>query len=677
MSFSDLYIPASLNSSNHDLTLDFFQPLLKEAITYNRGVGYFSSGWLRINSQGLTSFAENQGKARWITSPILSEGDWEALKKGSEAVNDDMLRTSLKNNIDNLSESLEKDTLSALAWMVADGILEFKLAVLRGKLDGEFHDKFGTFTDKEGNIISFSGSYNESINGTHNYESFKVFKSWVPEQEDWVKGDVERFENLWNNKDPNVRTLDIGQSNKEQIIKLRKYDRPYSHKAEKPESANSPIPNNISLRNYQKKAIDEWFKNYCQGFFEMATGTGKTFTALAATKMLQAREDKLAVIIAVPYQHLVEQWNEEAKKFGISSILAYKSKSNWINRLNSQIVEFNNGFRKFLSVIVTHTTFCTGDFQASIGRINSHGLVIADEAHHLGTETAQQAYPETINYRLALSATPNRWYDEHGTEALRNYFGRTVFEFPLSQAIGVSLTPYNYYPVLVELTEAERDEYSSYTTRIAKLYGNPDPQVQERVKHLLRQRANILNKAENKLNTLGSLLDENPVEKHTLFYCAPGQIDDVMRLAGNEKGIFVHPFTAQEDNRLRQDLLKDFASGQLQALAAIRCLDEGVDVPHTETAYLMASSTNPREFIQRRGRILRKAPGKKYSYLYDLITVPPNTANGEDRLIFELDRSILKRELNRFKEFADNARNKHEAIDVIWRLAERYELMDF
>jgi superfamily II DNA or RNA helicase len=684
LNFRQLNIPSGLNTSDHNLSVDFFVPLLSAATAYDRGVGYFSSGWLRINSAGLVDFCKNGGKARWITSPILSEADWNALKSGESGRHDVVIREALRRNISQLEQTLEQDTLSALAWMVADNILTFRLAVLRGKLDGEFHDKFGLFIDADGNQLSFNGSYNESIQGTRNYESFKVFKSWVPDQNEWVKSDATRFNRLWNNEDPNVRVLDIGDANKNNIINLRHSSaRPYSVNVQDEgtlvNEADGPAKTKIQLHDYQEKAISAWFANECRGFFVMATGSGKTFTALAATKRLQDEQKKLAVIIAVPYQHLIDQWVKEAQKFGFSGIKAYKSKNLWLEKFNKQIIDFNNGYRNELFVFTTHDTFADTDFQASIQRLTLPSLLIADEAHHLGTEAAQKAYPQHIKYRLGLSATPERWYDDDGTRALKEFFGPTVFEFPLSEAIGISLTPYYYYPVLVELTPEEFDEYQNFTLRIARLMGKEKSKKdEENLKLLLLKRSDVLNKASNKLKVLEELLDKQDTITHTLFFCAPGQLQQVIRLVGRKKGIRVHSFTSEEDNETRQQLLADFADGTLQSLAAIRCLDEGVDVPSTETAYLLASSSNPREFIQRRGRILRKSPNKEFSFLYDLITVPPTISkDSENESVFNLERKIMSKELMRFKEFADYARNKHEAISVIRDIAHRYHLMDF
>lgn len=690
MSLRDLNLPGVLETSSADLIADFFLPALAASVKYDRGVGYFSSGWFRVSAKGMAQFAANGGRARWVTSPILDENDWEALRAGYEARFDPILREILFRNIADLEVTLEVETLSALAWMVADEIIVFKLALPRNKLEqGEFHDKFGIFTDAEGNQVSFNGSYNDSIQGTRNYESIKIFRSWEPAFVGLVRADAERFERLWNNLDPNVQIFDLPEATRAEILRLRTSDRPYPEpewvrqrriaNGRMPYGPVRPrLPEDLTLRDYQIEAIDAWFTHDCRGLLEMATGTGKTITALAASARLYDREKRLAVIIAAPYQHLVDQWHEEAQAFGYRPVLAYQSKVQWVDELNGQVMEFNGGYRNFISVITTHTTFISPEFQSGLSRLSGPALLIADEAHHLGAEHSRRSYPEHVPFRLALSATPDRWFDDVGTDALRAYFGKTVFAFPLEKAIGVSLTPYYYYPHLVPLTDEELERYEELSAKIARLMNREDDEGQQVLKLLLIRRAELLNKAANKLDMLSKLVDAQDHIEHTLFYCAPGQIDEVMRLLGWEKGLFVHRFTAEEDPPERQQLLADFASGNLQALVAMKCLDEGVDVPSTRTAFILASSSNPREFIQRRGRILRKAPDKEFSVIHDLMVVPPKAwAGSQDPLSFEAERRIIRRELNRFKEFAAPAMNKHQALDVVWDMARRYGLMDF
>jgi superfamily II DNA or RNA helicase len=680
----DIELAAVITTSSHDLTRDFYLPLLAAATRYDRGVGYFSSGWLRTAAEGMVGFASRGGKGRWVTSPILHESDWEALRLGDKARTDALLRQRLRESIENLRTVWDRHLLTALAWMVADEVLVFRLAVPRGRLEGgEFHDKFGVFYDAVGDAISFNGSNNDSIQGTINYESLKVFRSWDPSMAPLVSADVDRFERLWENCDPNVQVYELGDAMRAEILKLRTGPRPYppptwvgaSVRSETAVWARPPrIPPDVVLRGYQTQAIDDWFEHGCRGLFEMATGTGKTITALAASVRLAEREGGLALVVIAPYQHLVDQWRDEAQRFGYTPVLAYRSRTRWEDPLAEQVLAFNAGYRRHLCVITTLDTFSSKPFQETLARLSGSALLVADEAHHLGAQHRRTSLPEHVPFRLALSATPDRWFDDAGTAALRAYFGPTVFSFPLQQAIGISLTPYLYHPHLVPLTAEEMERYEQLTKRIRQLAMVKTETSEAKLERLLILRADLLNNAENKMVVLSELIDREQPIHHALVYCAPRQMEVVLTLLGWQKGLLVHPFTAKESANQRRELLARFARGELHALVAMKCLDEGVDVPSTRTAFILASTSNPREFIQRRGRVLRRAPGKRQAVIHDLIAVPPDESQEEEGKPFE--RAIVRRELQRFREFADTALNKHAALDVVWDLARRYHLLD-
>ncbi len=441
--------PTTLDTSSADLVQEFFAPALNKATRYDRAVGYFSSGWIRDNAKGMLQFAANGGRGRWVTSPILAEADWDALQSGDAARRNPVLRKALEDNITNLAETMEEDTISALAWMVADGILDFRLALPRNKLElGNFHDKFGILTDIQGNQVSFNGSYNDSIQGSRNYESIKIFCSWEPAFTPLVHADAQRFERLWNNQDPNVRIFEMPEAAHEQILLLRATDRPYPKPAWLKQdfflepgatygTVRPAIPGHVLLRDYQVEAVEAWFAEDCSGLLEMATGTGKTITSLAASVRLYESEGRLAMIVACPYRHLVDQWYEEARAFGYAPLRAYENLSTWLDELNERVVAYNHGDTDRLCVITTHATFSTDHFQETVQRLEGPTLLIADEAHHLGAETSRRRLPEKVSYRLALSATPNRWYDDKGTATLRAYFGQTVYTLSLAEAIGV------------------------------------------------------------------------------------------------------------------------------------------------------------------------------------------------------------------------------------------------
>ncbi len=449
-------------------------------------------------------------------------------------------------------------------------------------------------------------------------------------------------------------------------------------------------PEWVEEREYQRNAVSSWLGNNGQGILQMATGTGKTVTSLiAASKLSERMDNGLALIIAVPYQHLVDQWAKDVQSFGVEPILAYQSRNQWQEKLERHLVEFTTGVRHSVVVVTTHDTFTMEPFQATIDRLDAaRSMLIADEVHHMGAPHRQQALPRAIRLRLGLSATPQRWYDEEGTATLFRYFGDIAFEYDLQSAIeSGALCEYYYVPHIIELTAEETEEYLALSKTIGKLAGSVDgdlgdADLQEHgsLKQVLFKRARLVGTAENKLDRLISLLKRQNGIEHTLVYCGDGSVDSsisgetkrhvdatVKRLR-DELNIAAHRFTARENQSKRQRLLKEFEEGSLQTLVAIRCLDEGVDVPATKTAYMLASSSNPRQFVQRRGRILRTHPGKEHAIIHDFITVPQLRQNPKylQDSEFNAERNLIRKELERVATFADAARNHPDApIDGI------------
>lgn len=447
------------------------------------------------------------------------------------------------------------------------------------------------------------------------------------------------------------------------------------------------VPKWLEPREYQHEAVEAWKRQNGQGVLNMATGTGKTITALlAATELQDLQDGRLALIIAAPYQHLVEQWRAELREFGGHPYLAYQSRATWADDVAAAITEYTNRSRDFLSIITTHTTFASSHFQQLLARLDGvETLLIADEVHHLGSPHLRTALPEHIRARLGLSATPERWYDDEGTSALYAYFSNgVVFEYGLAEAIENGyLSEYYYVPHIVELTDEETEDYLALSKAIGRLLHDEDIDLaaggptDEQLKMLLFKRARLIGTAENKIELLRDLLERTGLDdlRHALVYCGDGsvEVDDegeevkrqlrvITELLGTELGLRVHQFTYEEDQPTRKRLLEEFEEGTLQALVAIRCLDEGVDVPATKTAFMLASSTNPRQFVQRRGRILRPHESKNYSVIHDCIVTPPErTYATEETDTFEIERNLLKKELQRVATFAEHARNHPDA----------------
>ena len=680
MSLKEIPLKYEYRSDGADLVKDFYTPCLRNATQYWRAVGYFTSNGLALNVKGLSSFIRHDGQMNLVTGPKLMSDDIEAIRRGYDAK-----KENIDSSLDRGFEHVSHDRLMLLTWLIAHDYLDIKIASPSDSSTTSphaiYHEKTGVFLDGNNNAVAFSGSSNETVGGLlNNFESIDVHWSWDDTQER-VQQKVDNFKRLWNNNTDKLEVIDfLNAVAEELLIHQTVYETRQVEITDKPEIIEQTVPylpKDIVLRKYQSEAIDAWFENGCRGLWEMATGTGKTITALSALARLREEKKPLFVLVACPYQHLVDQWYEEAVRFGFEPILAYKSSANWVNQLNTALVRYNYGVRDVVCTITTQTTFIAVTMQKLLSKLKRSAVLIADEVHHLGAERSRKRLTDVFNYRLGLSATPNRWFDESGTTALKTYFGDTVYEFSLNKAIEKGyLCPYYYHPHLVELTDEEFEEYEHLTERISKLYHQVESgEISEALERLLIKRATLLNRAENKLVKLAELLtDKIDSLHHTLFYCAPGRIAPILELLTTLR-LRVAKFTAEESAAERQELLKMFASGHLQALVAMKCLDEGVDVPSTRTAYILASSSNPKEFIQRRGRILRQSPGKEHAEIHDLIAVPPTDYRQYPTSTFRTERKIVGRELKRFNEFAGMALNKFEARDKIWELAKDYNLL--
>jgi DNA phosphorothioation system restriction enzyme len=432
--------------------------------------------------------------------------------------------------------------------------------------------------------------------------------------------------------------------------------------------------------------VASWFANNGRGTLKMATGSGKTITALAIASELYQKIGLQVLLIVCPYRHLVSQWAREGEKFGLQPILAFENVRNWQSQLSTGLYNLRSGNQSFVTVITTNSTLIGDGFQSQLKYFPDKTLIVGDEAHNLGATRLEQSLPRTIGLRLALSATPERYFDEQGTEFIFDYFGPILQpELTLADAMRQgALVHYLYYPILVDLTESEAQAYARLTTRIGWALASQEDGVDSDVTPLLMQRARLIGAAANKLNALRQLMASRLDTTHTLFYCGDGSVEGtvsqesdrqlaaVVRMLGVELGYRVNTYTAKTPLAQREKLRRQFETGELQGLVAIRCLDEGVDIPAIQTAVILASSSNPRQFVQRRGRILRPYPGKERATLFDTIVLPPEL----DRDTWEVERNLLRKELKRFVEFADLADNAGEARIKLLNLQKKYGLLD-
>ncbi len=689
----DLTLQPVYDSADCDLIQDLIIPLLQNSIFYIRGVGFFTSGWLQLAARGVHHLVNNNGKANIVVSPILERSDWEALQLGERAKHDHALKNILDKHLEEIKDALEDDTLNTLAWMVADEILDFRFAVPKEySRGGDYHDKVGIFIDVNGDRVAIHGSFNDTYKGSLNGEAFSVFKSWEKGQYPFVEQHHRRLNQLWTHGNRQFHIITIPEAVRKRIITLRStLDRPYIL----PEKISTEVflktdvglYDPFNLYAYQKEAIENWISANCRAVFEMATGTGKTITSLSAAVNRYNKVQRLALIILVPYLHLLEQWEGECRKVGFNPILCSSAHNDWHLKVKSKIQDFNIKALNHICILAVHDTASTDKFAKATKNLKTeYTMIIGDEVHELGAPILKKAMVPNAGMRLGLSATPKRWFDEAGTNIIFNYFGPVCFEFPLEKAIGKYLTPYEYNPELVSLIPDELDIYETLTVRIgqlSRLIENEktriEPEIEVELKKLLLERAHIVASAHNKLEQLIIILskmihiaDNTQILNHILIYCAPGTHKKVLRAVAN-LGLRCHEFVHTVSLSDRQKILDQFSSGEIQAIVAIKCLDEGIDIPSTRTAFFLSSTSNPREFVQRRGRILRLAKGKEKAIVYDFIVVPRPEYIPLKR---DIDAGLLRREMPRFAEFASASTNEFSAREKIWDLLNHYELLD-
>jgi DNA phosphorothioation system restriction enzyme len=701
VSLRQLPLQLSYRTGRGDMVKGFFVPCLEHSTMYRRAAGYFTSFGLGLAARGVASLASRNGIMRLVASPHLEPGDVEALRTAVDRPAD-VLRGIVSRSMTDIEDALLKDRLNALAWLAASGCLEIRLALRlddEGKIArGIFHEKTGIFSDEAGDHIAFSGSSNETAGGlVENFESIDVFRSWK-DPDGRVAQKIADFDGLWENTTPGLEVIEFTAAGRDLLEYFRDPSRPppgFSRSVirDEPDRSRFEPPPGFDLRIYQGDAIRAWSRAGGRGILAMATGAGKTLTALVLASKVAAKNSPLVLIVVCPFINLCNQWLREMAAFGLRPVSCYEGRQRWETQLEEGYQRLSAGLLKVHAIVTTNATFQSDSFQARIrSRVGSfHHLLIADECHNLGAESIQKTLPDEIQLRLGLSATPERHHDPIGTQGIVDYFGGVVFEFSLARAIADGrLCPYRYYPHLVTLTDEETDEYAEITAKLGKMMGgkDKDEEIGQAAMRLLIRRSRLLASAQNKLAVLDQVIGSLPERpKKALFYCGDGrttdtiadeevrQIQAVSRLLGDKHGLKVRNFTFREKTDEREEILRDAASGFLDGIVAIRCLDEGIDVPDLRMGFLLASSTNPRQFVQRRGRLLRHAPGKKRAIIHDFIIQPPDFGGTLDDASFNIERSFFQRELKRIVEFCQTAENGPEALHALKEIRTRYNFL--
>lgn len=700
LGFQELNIAIRYRSEMDDFSRDFLIPVLEKCVCYKRAVGYFSTSALIDISKGLFAMAKKGGKIELVCSPNLDKEDIEAIDFGYKT-REEVIEEALLREIKEPVDYFEKERLNLVATLIANGYMDIKIAFLE-ETDGNnlYHEKIAVFIDEEGNKIGYTGSMNESDNGfSNNFESIFTFSSWKDQsQKQGVEVIENDFEHLWQNETKKLQVIPFPKLVVERLMKYKKDrvddtidEQQFGYHKYLKQQMKFKIPDTVEMREYQKKAIDNWIRQDYQGIFNMSTGSGKTFTALyGMVRLAEVEHEKLAVFIICPYIHLVSQWEEDVVNWAPIPIIAHSKSPNkkWEDDLFQAYRRFKKYGKPFIC-ITTLDTFADKKIQKFVIQFTKEEnvLLIVDEAHNFGSGRMTEIMPYNIRYRMALSATIKRYMDKIGTEKLYDYFGEECIDYGLREAIGDgNLVHYEYHPVLVYLTEDELKMYGQLTRKLRKyiVFKDKKVKISEAGKHIIFERTRLLAGARNKVGTLMQLMKPYKKDNNILVYCGATSVED--EESGEEKRqidlitaklqteyeMSVKRFTAEEDLKERQRIKKYFAQGMYQAITAIKCLDEGVNIPGIKTAFILSSSRNPKEFIQRRGRLLRKSPGKKKAVIYDFVTLPRDL---DDVMYgdYEEDKTILLGEMARIEEFGRLSDNPEVADACMNRIMESYD----
>lgn len=663
--FKDILVKEQYDTSYEDVLNEFYKPVLEQSVSFDRAAGFFSPELMIESLSALRKFIKNNGHMRFIISPLLRNNDLTEIMDVLKDPDGALLLFEQQ-----FAEAVNKDELglrSAQLFVALQqkGFLEVLIAIPRHE-KGMFHQKISIYFDGEDHIVS-NGSNNETLAAyVHNIESFDVFRSWIETSR--VNQHIQRFNQKWNGLDPNVKVLDFMKAMNSNILKRLITNQSVEELIDLTEQLQRlrvekkpRLPLKFDPYDYQKNAAETWLQQK-QGILKFATGSGKTKTAIYSIRELYHQKSSLFVVVVVPDKTLSYQWAIEFQDVGVKAVVC-NSDNNWRTPVIENVNFFKQEINDLYAVIATTDTFFGERFQSTINRLKDY-VVIVDECHSITTDKYKNNMPK-VQYRLGLSATPESDYDEIRTQATIEYFNGIIAEYTLADAIkDKKLTPYNYYPIEVDLSEEEIEEYASFTRKISVLFNKDKPTPEEIAlrENLLFQRSRILYNAESKIDAVKQLLYDIPdVINHLIIYCGTSNLKDEVGLTQlqmvnqvlNDLNIPHAQYTGTENTYERMIGIQEFRRGTYNSLTAIKCLDEGVDIPEIENAIILSSSQSVREFVQRRGRLLRLSPNKVMANIYDLIIV------SEDERLETATLSELKRAL----EYASIASNKNDTYD--------------
>lgn len=660
MNYREMDIKHSYKSrGNENIADSFLNPVLAYTKEYKRSVGFFSSGVFDTIMPGIIKLARNHGYIKLIASPKLSEEDATVITLGYEQ-RQNYIIDAFSKDFEKELDLLEDEKLQILFDLVRKKILDIKIAIT--DQCGIYHDKLGIMQDFDGNKMVFYGSPNSSYKGYRsNYEKIRISKGWEPGSKEIVDEENEEFDSLWNNTNEFVEVYEYQKVAEKKLIEIIE------------KRSNSNQKNEIVLRDYQKQAIQAWIDNNYRGFFVMATGTGKTWTAIYSAKEL-VKEHSLLILICAPYKHLVKQWSEDVEAaFPNADIIMVSSENpKWDIEISNAIVKTN--YDKSAQVIVISTIASFKNKLVNIlTKYSGERLLIVDEAHRFTKRP--EALKKIFPYMLGLSATPfSGTSAAKGTE-LMQFFGGQVFNLPIESALDKGfLVPYYYYPIFVYSNYEEEEKFNNQSRIMASCFRNGKLVDVDTFVKAHRNRLRIISMIDEKQTCIRDIINQVEENDHFVVYCGDGKLFDdntgeeirhiqSVKKVLSEHGFKASQFTATENMQERMQLVDSFNKGEISALAAIRCLDEGINIPSIKSALILSSNDDYREFVQRRGRILRTYKGKQFSKIYDVIALPSDNME-----------QWAKIELRRFNEYAKLALNWNELQLDLDELLLRYGL---
>lgn len=694
---------------------EFCSLALKNSLRLDLGLGYFSSASFHVLANGMAQFIVNGGKMNLYINQYMSEEDYELFKGKYDNYFDKRLVSSLFEMQKAFSQR-DEHFFQCLAYLIHTNRINVKVIVfVKGGLP---HEKYGIFTDEYGNKIYFCGSMNMTANALlDNLETIECTCSWMGKDSmDKVDNMEAHFLKVWNGNSENIHVYEAKEfcseivrsysvKDPEQLLKREKefvdaWQNDNSVKGTK--TPHFPSKYKDGARPYQEEAYQAWVANGKNGIFAMATGTGKTVTSLNCALHEYQADGYYHLLVLVPTLDLVEQWKEELKAFGFRKILGISSlNGSWRREMLEFVRKIQRGRQVDFCMVSTYDSFVNKDFQSMLGKMSDTMLLIADEAHNIGGKRVKACFKElTITRRIALSATPERIYDEDGTKQIAKFFADErpyVFSFPMSKAIEEGrLCKYYYFPHIVYLNDDEMELYSMLTRKLSLLWDSEKNQFKNKqeAEKLLMNRKRIIHKCQDKIRVFHEILQDIGEEKlkYTFVYAPQGNYESseseeefesvgfIQKLLDETKKLYpnkrCNTFIGTDSKDKRATLLKAFGQGTIDVLFAMKCLDEGVDVPRAECGIFTSSTGNPREFIQRRGRLLRNHAEKTFSNIYDMVVVP-STINREE-CYSSMERNQVKAELKRVAYFASLAVNcyaNNGAYEVLNEVAQHFGIV--